>query len=68
MGEEVGALREDHACDADKVRVTQVTKPRSPRGHSIALSTVPSQPHADYCVPVTKIHAVEDFIEEKKIA
>lgn len=58
---------ERRPCDADKVRVTQVTEPRSSHGHSIALSTVPSQPHADYCVPVTQIHAVEDFIKEKKL-
>lgn len=49
----------------DSCGVTKVVKPRSLNGHFIAFSTVTSQLHIDYCVPLKQTSEIEDLIKEK---
>lgn len=60
-GEEIEALRERLH---DSCGVTEVVKSRSSNGYS-HLSTVSSQLHVDYCVPLKQISEIEDLMKEE---
>lgn len=61
-GEEIEALRERLH---DSCGVTEVVKSRSSNGYSLVLSTVSSQLHVDYCVPLKQISEIEDLMKEE---